>query len=225
MSHLIKANSNIKGISVHDVENILSQFADDTALYTEYSRVSIEAICQTLQVVERNIGLKISYEKTSLYRIGSIHKSNAQFYMSQNLHWSDEDIYLLGVHIACDGSTVDKNFQEVLSKVKSTLSNRYNRTATLLGKVLIVKSLIGSLFVYKTTTMSNLSSEQIKCVEKEISNFLWSGRRAQIAMHTLQKQKIQGGLKLVDLSAKQRAIKIKWIVLIEKDEFLHRCAH
>ena len=85
MAHLIQQNTDIRGISVHNVMNVLSQFADDTAIYTEYNQLSIESICQTLQHVEANIGLKISYEKTSLYRVGSLYKTNAKLYTSQNL--------------------------------------------------------------------------------------------------------------------------------------------
>ena len=107
MAHLLKQNTNVKGISVHEVLNILTQFADDTAIYTKYDQLSVEAICETLRIVEANIGLQISYEKTSLYRVGSLFKTNAKLYTSQNLKWTDEDIYTLGVYIACDGSEVE----------------------------------------------------------------------------------------------------------------------
>ena len=117
------------------------------------------------------------------------------------------------------------NFTDILAKVKTTCSNWYNLASTLTGKVRIVNTLIGSLFVYKMTTMANLSDKQIKTVEDLIKEFLWRGKKAKIAFETLKKDRKQGGLRLVDLSAKQSSIKIKWIFSVLYDSFLERCAY
>ena len=53
----------------------------------------------------------------------------------------------------------------------------------------------------------------------------WRGKRARIAMSTLCKNKQQGGLRLVDLSAKQKALQIKWVFLVENDRFLEECMY
>ena len=225
MAHMLLANSNIKGISVNNVLHVLSQFADDTAIYTTFDECSINAICSTMQHIEDNTGLKISYEKTNVYRIGSLAKTNAQMYTTQNLKWTDEDIQMLGVTISCDDSPFPMNFNEVISKVKAVLSNWYNKTCTLMGKVLIINSLVSSLFVYKMRTMSDLTTDQIKIIEKEITSFLWNGKRARIALDTLTKDRSQGGLRLVDLKAKQKTLKIKWIFTIEQDQFLRSCLY
>ena len=167
-----------------------------------------------------SIGLKISYEKTNVYRIGSLSKSNAQLYTSQNLKWTNDHMYMLGVYLSCDGEYVSRNYEEILKKIDTVTTNWYNKTSTLMGKVLIVNSLIGSLFVYKMSVMITLSDAQIKAIEKKITAFLWNGRRARISLVTLQKDKTQGGLRLVDLRAKQNTVMIKWIFSIEKDPFL-----
>ena len=76
------------------------------------------------------------------------------------------------------------------------------------------------------TTMANLTEEQIRCVEREIHRYLWQGKRACIAVETLTKSKEDGGLRLVDLRAKQKSIKIKWIFMLDhdRDPFLSTCA-
>ena len=86
MAHLIQQNRNIRGISVNGVERILAQFVDDTNLFIQYERLCIEAVCDTLTHVENNLGLKVSYEKTNMYRVGSLYKTDAKYYTAKDLN-------------------------------------------------------------------------------------------------------------------------------------------
>ena len=72
MAHKIRENTSIKGINVYDVIFLLSQFADDTTLYLSYDAITLNAAIATLTLIEENMGLKVNYDKTSLYRIGSL---------------------------------------------------------------------------------------------------------------------------------------------------------
>ena len=134
MSHLILGNPNIRGLDLYGIKKILAQFADDTAAYLNYDRITVEQFTDTLSYVERLMGLKVSYEKTVIYRVGSLYKTNAQLYTQKNYVWSDRPIELLGVHIPCDNSPSEANFTEILCKIKQVCSNWYNRNLTLYGK-------------------------------------------------------------------------------------------
>ena len=70
MAHKIKSNSEIQGVQVYDIMALISQFADDTTLFLKYDKITLEAVTKTLQLIETNTGLKVNYDKTSLYRIG-----------------------------------------------------------------------------------------------------------------------------------------------------------
>ena len=72
--------------------------------------------------------------------------------------------------------------------------------------------------------MLNLSKSQIKEVETTISEFIWSGKRPKIALNTLKCDKPHGGLHLVDISAKQDALKIVWIFKLQDNRLLQECA-
>ena len=224
MSRLIMENAHIKGISVHNIENILSQFADDTAAFLEYNEIVINEFSNVLAKVERQMGLKVSYEKTTVYRVGSICDSNAQYYTQKNLKWSNDDIELLGMSIPCNGEEGEVNWDYVVNKVRKTCNNWWNRNATLMGKILIVNALMGSLFVYKMTTMCDLSKDRIVFIEKILREFIWGGKKPKISFEMLKKDKCDGGLRLVDLSAKQKAIKVSWIFK-DLDPFLSMCLY
>ena len=72
-------NSNIKGIKIGHIEYLLSQFSDDIDMYLAYDLTTLNAVIDTLVDIELHTGLTVSYEKTTLYRIGSIANSNASY--------------------------------------------------------------------------------------------------------------------------------------------------
>ena len=222
---MIYQNDKIKGVDLHGIRNILSQFADDTAAFLKYERLILDEFTKELERVEALMGLKVSYDKTTIYRIGSLRNTAAQLFTQKNFAWSDGPIETLGVKLNTDGSACEENFTEIMVKLHEVCNNWANRQQTLFGKVLVINTLIGSLFVYKFMTMLNLSESQIKEAENVIKNFLWSGKRPKIAYNTLCKDKLQGGTRLVNLTAKQEALKISWIFRLEDDSTLTECAY
>ena len=202
------------------MKNILSQFADDTSAFLHYDQLSITGFSEVLQNVETRMGLKVSYDKTTLYRVGSIHKSDASLYTNKNFAWSSEPIDTLGVRILCDGTMDESNFNMVIDKLRKICSQWYNRQLTLSGRILVVNTLMGSLFVYKMLTLTSMSTEQLNTANGIINEFIWVGKRPKISVHTLRRRKDQGELRLVNLEAKQSALKIAQIVKFAEHPFV-----
>ena len=225
MALLFKSDSRIRGITVNDVINILSQFADDTSLYLTYDRSTLEATFEILQKVEAQLGLKISYDKTKVYRVGSLTGANARMYTAKEVAWVNEPIHTLGVSINCDGSESDENFQSIVHKLHKVVGKWHNRKLTLHGKVQIINALMGSLFVYKCNTMLHMNVKQIKEIEGIFRHYLWNGKKDKIPLWVLQLDKKDGGLRLVNLGARQRALKVRWVHRVETDPFLRECAY
>ena len=137
-------------------------------------------------------------------------------YNIDQVAWSNEDINVLGVIIAHE-DLVEKNYQTITQKVKSTLNAWYNRGLTLIGKVQVINTLVASLFVYKMMVLPNIPHHTLKCVENVIRDFLWNGKKSKIAYRVLQNPKKQGGLNLVNLRNKEKALKATWPMIL-KDE-------
>lgn len=214
LNMLIKSHKDIRGIRMYDVEQLLSQFADDTDLFLMYDQLTFTAIEQVFEVAFKNMGLKVNYNKTTVYRIGSICNTNATLYTIKPLAWTNDPINVLGVLVSNDTSTLTKNnFQGILERIKVIVSLWHNRNLSLSGKVLIVNALINSLLVYKMRVLPNLPREFFKELNAIITKFLWGGRRAKIARDTLTCTRALGGLKLGDMWVRQKAFKIQWIYI------------
>ena len=128
--------------------NLLSQFTDDTALFFEYNKISLEQALETFGVLEANTGLKISYDKTTVYWVGSLAYSDAIIYTQKKLKWSQEDFTILGIVIS-NVNCARKNYEIVINKMQSVCQQWQSRAkmSTFLGRVLLINVLMESLFV------------------------------------------------------------------------------
>ena len=133
-------NSKIVGVCMSDhvkgkVEHVISQFMDDMCLYLKFSKECIQETINELMYVESNTGLKISYEKTTIYKIGSIKNSNAKIYTTKDVNWSDGDIETLGVIVNNSHVQESTDFDCTISKIDGIINLWYNRSLTLSGKI------------------------------------------------------------------------------------------
>ena len=99
LARQLKQNNKVEGIKVGLFKALLTQFADDLTLFLKFKESVWQAVMDTFNSFERLSGMKISYEKTKIYRIGSIRNSQAKFYSKRKIIWTNELIRVLGVWI------------------------------------------------------------------------------------------------------------------------------
>ena len=213
----LRDNTEIVGITIQDVINLLNQFADDMDIFSSCSEQSIRAIFKELDSFHKQSGFTVSYDKTTLYRIGSLRFSNAQMYGIDQVVWSKEDITVLGVTIAHE-NVVEKNYTPLIEKSRKTLLSWENRGLSLLGKIQVVNTLVASLFVYKLMVLPLMPKHIVKQVDNIIKEFNWNKKKAKIAYNILQNPKHQGGLGLVKLQDRDIALKASWPTILVKEE-------
>ena len=174
----LRGNKQIDGVTIQDVRNLLNQFADDMDISTICNEKSIRAICDELERFRYQSGFTVSYDKTTLYRIGSLKHSDAALYNITEIAWSNRDINVLGVTISHE-DIVDKNYNVIFTKVKKVLSAWQNRNLSLIGRVQIVNTLVASLFVYKMMVLPIIPNNVVKRIESIIREFIWGGKKAK----------------------------------------------
>ena len=178
---------------------------------------SIRAIFNELEGFRIQSGFTVSYEKTTLYRIGSLRHSDAQLYSMDEFVWSNKDIKVLGVTIAHE-DIVEKNYSDIISKAEQTLKAWYNRGLSLIGKVQVINTLVASLFVYHMMVLPKIPQQVVRKMNNIFREFLWNGRKAKVSLEILQNPKNQGGLNLVNLTKKDVALKTTWPKILNQEE-------
>ena len=224
----IRADSNIKGAFIKEIENILNQYADDTDFSLDGG--DSKSLLHTIEHIERfkNItGLDMNYDKTNIYRVGSLRNTDAQFYTERKINWTNDDVInVLGVQICADlEKAVDLNYEKITEKAKATLNNWRRRPLSLCGKIEIINSLVGSLFVYCMTVLPPIPEKHVKNMESIMEKFIWKCKKPKVPIRILQGNKKEGGLSLVNLRKKDKALKAGWIKTIHDDTEIAEIAH
>ena len=187
-------------------------------MYLLNDQKSLDTVFSVLENFRNMAGFAVNYDKTKIYRIGSLRFAQAKLYTKNQVEWTNEELYVLGITITHDvKQTLKKNYEPIIQKVVSTLKKWRNRNLSLIGKVLIVNTLIASLFVHKMQVLPMIPSKIVKKIEKIIEEFLWNKRKPKIPLHVLQMDKEKGGLKLVHLKAKDKSIKVSWVKCLQQE--------
>ena len=222
-AHILEHNDHIDGITAHGIFLLLSQFADDTSLFLKANRNELNSVIDSLALAERNLGLKVNYDKTTIYRIGSSQHTIARLYTQKNFVWDDPPIQTLGITVDTDWNNMAQlNINPVIQKARETLTTWNATNLTLTGRVLVVNTFVEFLCVYPFTVLPYIPQNMLQQLHEIIWKFIWKNKRPKIRFDVLKQLKNHGGLRLVDLESKHIALLIQAQFNCRKDAFLNK---
>ena len=113
----LRCNQVIKGFPVREFTNLIGQYADDADMYLLYDQDSHTEVMKLIQSFQEVSGFTVSYDKTQIYRIGSLVNSDAELYTQNSIKWTNQPINVLGVWIHHDLQTVmELNYNPIIDK-------------------------------------------------------------------------------------------------------------
>ena len=218
----LRKNPKIKRFIIQQIEYLLSQYADDMDVLLVNDKDSIKEVFKVLKWFRSKSGFTVNYDKTVIYRIGSMKNSRADQYTKvdgkSKVKWTSEPINVLGVWIAHDkDKLLELNYEGIVDKVKNILNRWENHGISLIGKVNVINTLCASLFIYKMSVLLNMPPKIRNQVEDLFVKYIWNNGVAKISKEILQGNKDDGGLGLVNLQVKEKALKIAWVQTLKKD--------
>ncbi len=206
MAIKIRKNDKISGFQC-GVKNIKETlYADDTTLLLSNLESLDEAI-NTVENFSKVAGPKLNVEKTEGILLGPLKDSIPAY---RGIKFTNSAIRALGIYMGHDKQMCHiKNWEEKLNKIRIVFERWKHRNLTLFGKILIIKSLAISKLIH-TMTIIETPDEILKEVEKLIFNFLWDSNE-RIKRKTLIGKKTKGGIGMIDIFCKDKALKAGWI--------------
>lgn len=204
----IRENKNVHGIRIGETEFKISQLADDTTCFLSDEKSGIELL-NIIQNFKHCSGLKINLDKTEAVWIGSCKNFRPGILP---VKWSKGQFFTLGIWFSSKGEEemLRKNFNTKLEELKLTLNLWKMRNLTLIGKILITKTLAIPKLIYQAQVLP-FSSELIKEVEKEINAFIWNNEKPKVKS-TVSSQKIsKGGLKVPKFDIQVKSLRLGWV--------------
>ena len=208
----IRNNKNIKGINVDNYPILISQYADDTSLILDGSKLSLKEAMTELKEFYKISGLKMNSEKTQIIWIGNKKHSDEIFYPEWNLKWGNTKFILLGIDFHVDLHLIPKiNFDKKLVKLKSLIQSWKRRILTPIGRVQVIKSLLISQFNHLFISLPNPDESFLQKLNTELFHFLWNSKVDKIKREIVIKKHSEGGLNMVHIQSFIDSLKLTWV--------------
>ncbi len=161
-------------IKIHDHNNSISLYADETILYLDHFDVSVSSIIKEFDNFSSLSGYKINWSKSALMPINNV-KVNSS--IPSFIPIKEAFIYL-GITIYKNIHKIARdNFNNILVKVKNDIQRWKNLKVSLQGRISTVKM-----------NLLPLSPPPgcFKEINSIISKFIWNDKCPRIKLSTLQ---------------------------------------
>ena len=221
---MIRKDPNIKGISVPSIGEPVKAnlFADDTNLYLskedsfDYARELLNDWCHVS-------GAKFNIEKTEIIPIGT-EEHRDRIITTRKINANDTITLDERIRIAKDGEAIRSlgawignnvndavPWEAILDKIQSDLEKWGKNKPTMMGRKIIIQAVVGGHTQFLTRAQG-MPDHIETALTKTIRNFMWDDDSSpRIAMEVLRKPIEEGGLKLLDIQARNEAIEITWL--------------
>ena len=219
LSIMLRNNTEIRGIVIKNIEYLLSQFADDTVLCLDGEEDSFRATIETLDKFSLISGLVINNEKTQMLWIGSRRNSKRKYMRDRNFMWDPGIIKILGINFSTNlDSILDINFKDKLSQIETLLAKWKKRNLTPFGKITIIKNLAIPKLLYVFLNLPDPTEKFLRELDNIIYRFLWDSKPSKINRQTIELDKENGGLNMINIKRFLSGLKLSWLKRLKLNE-------
>ena len=210
----VRNNKSIKGISDLEMEKKVAMVADDSLFILKCEKPSIQLFITVLKHFQSASGLKVNFDKSRLIAL------------NEEASWVDwecvsqfkivdygETFSYLGAQLTAKETKTDSdpNFPFSKSLIQEVLKSRPIMTTCITGRILQVKSLVASKFVYLLQLLPTPNEKWFVNVDRLYYAHVWEGGRHRISKTKMIAPKNVGGFNMLDVRLQDRSLKLKWL--------------
>ena len=105
---------------------------------------------------------------------------------------------------------VTKNYDKCMTSMKKLISIWEKRNLTVLGRVVVIKSLVLPKLSYVAQMLPNPGKEYVKEVDDILYKYTWNNKPDRIKRSQFIQNYENGGVKMPDVESHINALKINW---------------
>ena len=182
----VKQDYLFRGITINGCELKISQYADDTVLFTDGAKSSIDAVTSMLNKFASISGLVINFSKSYIFPLGPYTEEPPNYLTNCIYNISKGPIQYLGISFTHHHDDFFRlNYLPKLSRLKSILNLWSMRDLTPIGKIVIMKTFAISQLVYLFTVLPNPPKTYIAELNTLLFNFIWNGKPHKVKTSSL----------------------------------------
>uniref|UniRef100_A0A670KAD3 Reverse transcriptase domain-containing protein n=1 Tax=Podarcis muralis TaxID=64176 RepID=A0A670KAD3_PODMU len=222
--NMIRGDQLVEGIQVGAKQYKLNAFADDLVLTLQEPESSTKRVLQIIQVFGRVAGFKLNKQKTKVLGKNLTDAESERFQRETELNVVKKVKYL-GVNITAKNLSLFKdNYEKCWSEIKKDLDSWTRLKLSLLGRIAAIKMnvLPKMLFLFQTLQKVD-KTECFRKWQRDISKFVWQGKKPRIKFKILTDAKERGGFALPDLRLYYESAAFCWLkdwLLLEDTDVL-----
>ena len=202
----------MKGITLHNKEHKLCQYADDTSIFLDASIQNLKNSLKILDWFHLRSGLKVNITKTKVIRIGNIRETDRRYCRENNLDWVYQFTALgIDYNMRDMDNITELNINPKLDSMEKTLKSWGFRDITPMGRITILKSLVLSKITHILQALPTPPQHLITKLENLCITFIWNKKRHEVKKETLYKDIEDGGLNMINIVKFDYSLKIMWL--------------
>uniref|UniRef100_A0A8C6UCR3 Reverse transcriptase domain-containing protein n=1 Tax=Neogobius melanostomus TaxID=47308 RepID=A0A8C6UCR3_9GOBI len=195
----IRQNPNVHGVKIGEKEHKILLYADDTLLTLTDPSNSLPAVIKCIKEFGVISGYKVNFDKSVTMTLGE--SGNGEPAYVKPFRWEPSGFMYLGVKVTPQVSQIySENITGMIVGLRETMARWKSLPISFLGRINLIKMVFLPKILYPTCMLFViLKSEDVKTINKAMVDFIWSGRKPQIKLETLQLPKEQGGWSLPNI--------------------------
>lgn len=194
LAQAIRQDQDIRGVEVKGEEHKIGLFADDVVAYLTHPSKSFPALMNQLEEYGYYSGYKLNVDKTQI--LAMYYAPTPELKDKYKIKWNSETIKYLGVNIT---KGVEKlytaNYTQINEELRRDIARWSMLQLDLSSRIEIIKMNVLPRLLYLFQTLPvMIPQKQFIEWDRQISRFIWAGRRPRIRYRTMQLPKVKGGM-------------------------------
>uniref|UniRef100_A0A803T1S1 Reverse transcriptase domain-containing protein n=1 Tax=Anolis carolinensis TaxID=28377 RepID=A0A803T1S1_ANOCA len=208
----IRSNEELQGTTIQGVQYKIQAYADDIICFIGDPAKKGEKWISIIKEYGEVAGLMINMNKTKALA-KNINKAKQKLISEKLGIEITPKIKYLGIYISSKNSQLLKNnYDKTWKNIKMDLENWNNLKISLMGRISAVKMSILPKMLFLFQCLPILRSQKIFTTwNKDLSRFIWQGKKTRIKRINLIDDKRRGGFAMPDLKTYYEACNLIWI--------------
>uniref|UniRef100_A0A3B3HLW5 Reverse transcriptase domain-containing protein n=1 Tax=Oryzias latipes TaxID=8090 RepID=A0A3B3HLW5_ORYLA len=210
LAQYIRQCDELKGVTIGKEEQKIGLFADDIIIYLQNPDLAFPKLLTILKDFGRKSGYKLNISKTQLLCIN--YKPADSIRQRYKLKWDAVNIKYLGVFLTVKlDKLYEINYSRMNNAIQKDLTKWTSLFMDLSSKIEVIKMNVLPRLLYLFSSLPvQIPEDQFVKWDKQVSRFIWEGKKPRVKLKTLQKER--GGLGLPSFREYYLAAQLRYIV-------------